>query len=132
MGAASRFGPPAGRITWHAPCLAAGCVQIESTLARIPLFRRMILSESLQNSGSCSGICNTLSANFRSPSNRHASAKHDGVIMARHRLMKAGLALREKGAIPPGVDTEHQKVRSVATLLQREVLFNRRRTTEDR
>jgi hypothetical protein len=40
--------------------------------------------------------------------------------MARHRLMRAAKALREKGIVPPGVDTEHQKVRSCATLLPRE------------
>ena len=47
----------------------------------------------------------------------------NGIIMARHRLMRAALALRDKGIIPPGVDTEHQKVRSVATLLKRDVQF---------
>jgi phenylpropionate dioxygenase-like ring-hydroxylating dioxygenase large terminal subunit len=47
----------------------------------------------------------------------------NGIIMARHRLMKAARDLRDKGITPPGVDTEHQKVRSVATLLKREVEF---------
>ena len=47
----------------------------------------------------------------------------NGIIMARHRLMRAAKALREKGQIPPGVDTEHQKVRSAATLLPRSQPF---------
>ncbi len=47
----------------------------------------------------------------------------NGIIMARHRLMKAAKALREKGIVPPGVDVEHQKVRSCATLLPRDQHF---------
>jgi len=43
--------------------------------------------------------------------------------MFRHRLMQAAKALRDKGRIPPGVDTEHQKVRSAATLLPRSQPF---------
>ncbi len=41
----------------------------------------------------------------------------NGIIMARHRLRKAALALAEKGDVPPGVDLEHQKVRSVSIVL---------------
>jgi phthalate 4,5-dioxygenase oxygenase subunit len=41
----------------------------------------------------------------------------NGIIMARHRLRKAALALQEKGETPPGVDPEHQRVRSVAVVL---------------
>jgi phthalate 4,5-dioxygenase oxygenase subunit len=47
----------------------------------------------------------------------------NGIIMARHRLMRAAKQLREKGTTPPGVDVEHQKVRSVATLLPRDEPF---------
>ena len=47
----------------------------------------------------------------------------NGIIMARHRLMRAAKALREKGTLPPGVDTDHQKVRSAATLLPRSQAF---------
>ena len=47
----------------------------------------------------------------------------NGIIMARHRLMRAAKALAEKGTIPPGVDPEHQKVRSAATLLPRDKAF---------
>ena len=39
--------------------------------------------------------------------------------MFRHRLLRAAKTLRDKGQIPPGVDTEHQKVRSAATLRPR-------------
>jgi phthalate 4,5-dioxygenase oxygenase subunit len=41
----------------------------------------------------------------------------NGIIMARHRLRRAALALRDKGATPPGVDPKHQRVRSVAVVL---------------
>jgi phenylpropionate dioxygenase-like ring-hydroxylating dioxygenase large terminal subunit len=41
----------------------------------------------------------------------------NGIIMARHRLMKAAKALADKGALPPGRDPAHQKVRSVAVVL---------------
>jgi phthalate 4,5-dioxygenase len=41
----------------------------------------------------------------------------NGIIMARHRLMKAARALAEKGVTPPGVDPEHQRVRSAAIVL---------------
>ena len=41
----------------------------------------------------------------------------NGIIMARHRLRKAVTAFRDKGAMPPGRDTEHQKVRSAARVL---------------
>ena len=33
----------------------------------------------------------------------------NGIIMARHRLMRAAKALVEKGVTPPGVDPEHQQ-----------------------
>jgi phenylpropionate dioxygenase-like ring-hydroxylating dioxygenase large terminal subunit len=42
----------------------------------------------------------------------------NGIIMARHRLRKAVTALRDKGVQPPGRSPEHQKVRSVAVVLE--------------
>lgn len=44
----------------------------------------------------------------------------NGIIMARHRLLRAAKALAEKGAVPPGVDPEHQKVRSASIVLPRD------------
>jgi phthalate 4,5-dioxygenase oxygenase subunit len=41
----------------------------------------------------------------------------NGIIMARHRLMRAAKALADKGVIPPGVDPAHQKVRSASIVL---------------
>jgi len=41
----------------------------------------------------------------------------NGIIMARHRLMRAVKAHRDKGVMPPGVAAEHQKVRSAAIVL---------------
>ncbi len=41
----------------------------------------------------------------------------NGIIMARHRLMKAAKELAAKGLLPPGRDPAHQKVRSVAVVL---------------
>ena len=41
----------------------------------------------------------------------------NGIIMARHRMLKAIKALMEKGVTPPGVDPAHQRVRSVAVIL---------------
>ena len=41
----------------------------------------------------------------------------NGIIMARHRLMRAAKALAEKGTMPPGVDLAHQRVRSAALML---------------
>jgi hypothetical protein len=41
----------------------------------------------------------------------------NGIIMARHRLMRAAKALAEKGTLPPGVDIAHQRVRSAALVL---------------
>lgn len=44
----------------------------------------------------------------------------NGIIMARHRLMKAARALRDKGVRPPGIDPAHQSVRSGAVVLPHE------------
>ena len=41
----------------------------------------------------------------------------NGIIMARHRLLRACKALMEKGVTPPGVALEHQQVRSAAIVL---------------
>lgn len=41
----------------------------------------------------------------------------NGIIMARHRLLRAVKALKEKGTLPPGVPLEHQRVRSAAVIL---------------
>lgn len=41
----------------------------------------------------------------------------NGIIMARHRLIKAAKALRDKGVTPPGVDPRHHRVRSAAIVL---------------
>jgi phthalate 4,5-dioxygenase len=41
----------------------------------------------------------------------------NGIIMARHRLMRAAKALAEKGVVPPGVEPVHQRVRSASVVL---------------
>jgi len=40
-----------------------------------------------------------------------------GIIMARQRLLRAVKAFTEEGIVPPGVDLDHQRVRSAAVLL---------------
>ncbi len=47
----------------------------------------------------------------------------NGIIMARHRLMRAAKALAEKGVTPPGVDPAHHQVRSCAMVLPPDVAF---------
>ena len=48
----------------------------------------------------------------------------NGIIMARQRLFKAARALAENpDFVPPGLDPEHQKVRSVAMLIKRDVHY---------
>jgi hypothetical protein len=47
----------------------------------------------------------------------------NGIIMARHRLMRATKALADKGVLPPGRDREHQLVRSAAVILPPEQAF---------
>jgi hypothetical protein len=47
----------------------------------------------------------------------------NGIIMARHRLLRAAKALVEKGTIPPGVDPEHHKVRSASVVLPPDQAF---------
>jgi len=48
----------------------------------------------------------------------------NGIIMARHRLMRAAKALVEKGVLPPGRVAEHQGVRSAAVILTPEQRFD--------
>jgi hypothetical protein len=47
----------------------------------------------------------------------------NGIIMARHRLLRAAKALVDKGIIPPGVDPTHHRVRSAAVMLQPDRAF---------
>jgi phthalate 4,5-dioxygenase oxygenase subunit len=47
----------------------------------------------------------------------------NGVIMARHRLMRSCKAFNDKGTLPPGVDPEHQKVRSASVVLPPDQMF---------
>jgi phthalate 4,5-dioxygenase oxygenase subunit len=47
----------------------------------------------------------------------------NGIIMARHRLRKAALALQDKGVQPPGVDPTHHRVRSAAVVLPPDQAF---------
>jgi hypothetical protein len=47
----------------------------------------------------------------------------NGIIMARHRLRKAAIALRDKGVQPPGRVPEHQMVRSAARVLPQDEPF---------
>jgi len=47
----------------------------------------------------------------------------NGIIMARHRLMRAAKALADKGVIPPGVDPAHHHVRSASIVLPPELPF---------
>jgi phthalate 4,5-dioxygenase oxygenase subunit len=46
-----------------------------------------------------------------------------GIIMARHRLMRAAKALVADGTLPPGIDPADQKVRSAALVLPADVAF---------
>jgi hypothetical protein len=41
----------------------------------------------------------------------------NGIIMARHRLLKAVKGLMQNETVPPGVDIAHQRVRSAAVVL---------------
>jgi hypothetical protein len=47
----------------------------------------------------------------------------NGIIMARHRLMRAAKALVDKGITPPGVAVEHQRVRSASFVLPPDQAF---------
>jgi phthalate 4,5-dioxygenase oxygenase subunit len=54
---------------------------------------------------------------------RWSVSTDNGIIMARHRLMRAAKALVEKGETPPGVDPTHQRVRAVSIVLPPEQAF---------
>ena len=41
----------------------------------------------------------------------------NGIIMARHKLMRAAKALVDKGTMPPGREAEHMRVRSASVIL---------------
>jgi hypothetical protein len=47
----------------------------------------------------------------------------NGIIMARHRLLRSIKALMDKGVVPPGADPAHQRVRSAAVVLSRDQAF---------
>ena len=47
----------------------------------------------------------------------------NGIIMARRRLRRAALALRDEGVAPPGVDPAHHRVRSVSVILPPDQAF---------
>jgi len=47
----------------------------------------------------------------------------NGIIMARHRLMRAAKALVEKGETPPGIAPEHQRVRAAAIVLPADAVY---------
>jgi phthalate 4,5-dioxygenase len=47
----------------------------------------------------------------------------NGIIMARHRLMRAAKALVEKGETPPGVDPAHHRVRAAAIVLPADAVY---------
>jgi hypothetical protein len=47
----------------------------------------------------------------------------NGIIMARHRLLRAVKALNDKGTVPPGVEISHQQVRSAAVVLPPDQAF---------
>ena len=53
----------------------------------------------------------------------HLVSTDNGIIMARHRLMRAAKQLAATGALPPGRDPAHQRVRSVAIVLPAGVPF---------
>ena len=47
----------------------------------------------------------------------------NGIIMARHRLLRAIRNLTDKDVTPPGVDTAHQRVRSASVVLRADQSF---------
>jgi phthalate 4,5-dioxygenase oxygenase subunit len=47
----------------------------------------------------------------------------NGIIMARHRLMRAAKALVEQGIAPPGTQPAQQRVRAVAIVLPPDQTF---------
>ncbi len=61
------------------------------------------------------GICDR-STEILAPTDR-------GIMLARRKIFAAIEALQEKGEIPPGVDPESHKVRSVSILLSRDTAY---------
>lgn len=61
-------------------------------------------------------ICDRTKENLASTDN--------GIIMARHKLLKSLKALRDKGTVPPGVDPESHKIRCASFLLKRDKAFD--------
>jgi phthalate 4,5-dioxygenase len=47
----------------------------------------------------------------------------NGIIMARHRLLRAAKALADNNTTPPGTDSASQQIRSVAMLIPRHIPF---------
>jgi hypothetical protein len=47
----------------------------------------------------------------------HLVSTDNGIIMARHRLLRAAKDLAANGTLPPGRDPSHQRVRSVSIVL---------------
>ena len=47
----------------------------------------------------------------------------NGIIMCRHKLMRAARALADKGTLPPGRSPEEQQIRSFAVVLPRDVAY---------
>jgi hypothetical protein len=47
----------------------------------------------------------------------------NGIIMTRHRHLRAAKALSERGTIPPGTAVEHQRVRAASVILESDRLF---------
>ena len=47
----------------------------------------------------------------------------NGIIMARQKLRKAVVALRDKGETPPGVDSAHHRIRSASVVLPKDEAF---------
>ncbi len=46
-----------------------------------------------------------------------------GIVMTRNRLRKAANDLRDKGVMPPGRDSDHHKIRSIAVVLDPELNY---------
>lgn len=50
-------------------------------------------------------------------------ATDTGIIKARQRLRRAVIALRDQGTPPPGIEPEHQRIRSAAVVLPKDQTF---------
>ena len=47
----------------------------------------------------------------------------NGIIMCRHKLIRAARALADKGTMPPGRTPEEQMIRSIAVVLPRDQAY---------